>query len=110
MSADCCCDYGAAVSGEWPEFECDACPIHDQGLGQSGRLCKRHAQTQRVMASRSACSSWPPVAPMPCSATWEMEDAPTSACVLDVGHTGNHRLPDGSWFGPNCSLSSLGET
>lgn len=26
----CCCHHGAAVSGEWPEFQCARCPRWDE--------------------------------------------------------------------------------
>lgn len=39
----CCCNWGAAVKGEYPEFGCYACPVHKAGLGeQPHELCKRH--------------------------------------------------------------------
>lgn len=41
---NCCCVYGAAVSGEWPEFQRDCCEIHIEDYMKSGDLCKRHAQ------------------------------------------------------------------
>lgn len=37
----CCCNYGAAVSGEYPEFGCAKCPVHKASLGET-HLCKRH--------------------------------------------------------------------
>lgn len=43
----CCCAWGSAVSGEWPEFECDSCPVHMQGLGASGRTCQRHRRVTK---------------------------------------------------------------
>lgn len=39
----CCCNYGAAVSGEYPEFGCAKCPIHKASLGET-EVCKRHAK------------------------------------------------------------------
>ena len=42
MTATCCCAHGAAVAGEWPESECDDCPVHLRGLGPGGRRCRRH--------------------------------------------------------------------
>ena len=41
-STVCCCRYGAAVSGEWPEFECGGCPRHGGGLFDTDGFCKRH--------------------------------------------------------------------
>lgn len=38
----CCCHMGAAVSGEYPEFECEDCSVHRQGFGPTGYRCKRH--------------------------------------------------------------------
>jgi hypothetical protein len=45
---NCCCSYGAAVSGEWPEFGCFACPIHKAGLAQVDELCKRHTREKNA--------------------------------------------------------------
>lgn len=42
MAEPCCCYYGAAVAGEWPEFECTDCPVHQGGLEPEFR-CRRHA-------------------------------------------------------------------
>lgn len=42
MSDTCCCHMGAAVKGEWPEFECFKCPAHKSWLAQPHELCKRH--------------------------------------------------------------------
>ena len=39
----CCCSWGAAIKGEWPEFECGACPVHKQGLGPVKERCRRHS-------------------------------------------------------------------
>lgn len=39
---NCCCNYGCAVAGEWPEFGCFACPIHRGELASLEELCKRH--------------------------------------------------------------------
>lgn len=42
---NCCCHYGIAVAGEYPEFGCARCPVHQAGLGeQPHELCKRHAR------------------------------------------------------------------
>lgn len=38
----CCCSFGSAVSGEWPEFECFKCPKHHGGFAQADEMCKRH--------------------------------------------------------------------
>lgn len=40
----CCCNYGAAVSGEWPEFECHKCPKHGGAMSKPDELCRRHAK------------------------------------------------------------------
>lgn len=40
----CCCNYGSAVAGEWPEFECYRCPKHEGGLAAPNEMCKRHAK------------------------------------------------------------------
>ena len=42
----CCCRWGAAVRGEWPEFECSYCPKH----GESNAIpsCKRHLREYYV--------------------------------------------------------------
>lgn len=42
---NCCCHYGIAVAGEYPEFGCAKCERHQAGLGeQPHELCKRHAR------------------------------------------------------------------
>jgi len=38
----CCCQMGAAVKGEWPEFECEKCPDHQSWFASMGYMCKRH--------------------------------------------------------------------
>lgn len=45
----CCCRWGAAVSGEWPEFECFECPIHGGELSIESELCKRHKYESLVV-------------------------------------------------------------
>jgi hypothetical protein len=45
---NCCCSWGCAVSDEWPEFECYACPIHKAGLAQVDELCKRHTRERNA--------------------------------------------------------------
>lgn len=43
----CCCNYGAAVSGEWPEFECTLCPVHrGEGIAGDPALCRRHRRAK----------------------------------------------------------------
>lgn len=44
MTEKCCCAYGAAVKGEWPEFECWHCPSHGGEFGPPTEMCKRHAR------------------------------------------------------------------
>ncbi|HEU5395328.1 MAG TPA: hypothetical protein VFV36_11095 [Candidatus Methylomirabilis sp.] len=48
QAGPCCCSYGAAVAGEWPEFECYRCPRRG-GLLMSdpGDLCRRHRRERR---------------------------------------------------------------
>lgn len=38
---NCCCNWGAAIKGEYPEFGCRDCQIHRGDLGEPER-CKRH--------------------------------------------------------------------
>lgn len=38
----CCCNYGAAIKGEWPEFECHRCVLHGGEFGTPDEMCKRH--------------------------------------------------------------------
>lgn len=38
----CCCNYGGAVRGEWPEFECFCCQRHGGELATPTQMCKRH--------------------------------------------------------------------
>lgn len=46
---NCCCNYGAAVSGEWPEFGCYYCPRHQHSYGeQPHELCKRHRKAENA--------------------------------------------------------------
>ena len=40
----CCCAWGCAIKGEWPEFECYDCPVHKNAFGMADRRCKRHAR------------------------------------------------------------------
>lgn len=37
-----CCLYGAAMSGEYPEFVCEECPRH--GEPHTGHRCRRHGR------------------------------------------------------------------
>lgn len=41
---NCCCQWGAAVKGEWPEFERPCCPIHGLQFMSTpdDPMCKRH--------------------------------------------------------------------
>ncbi len=39
----CCCSWGAAVRGEYPEFGCAKCPVHQAGLGET-ETCRRHTR------------------------------------------------------------------
>lgn len=41
-STVCCCSYGAAVSGEWPEFECFRCARHGGEFAAPDEMCRRH--------------------------------------------------------------------
>lgn len=43
----CCCGWGAAVSGEYPEFGCARCPIHQGDAGEI-ELCRRHARSDQI--------------------------------------------------------------
>lgn len=40
----CCCQWGAAISGEQPEFPCDDCPMHPDAVMRDGHRCKRHTR------------------------------------------------------------------
>lgn len=45
MTDPCCCNYGAAVSGELPEFICFYCPKSEHslsGMAERDETCKRH--------------------------------------------------------------------
>ena len=45
IAAHCCCRYGAAVSGEYPEFGCPECPKHQGALGETAEdRCGRHVR------------------------------------------------------------------
>lgn len=44
---NCCCRWGSAVSGEYPEFGCAKCAIHQGGLGETD-LCRRHRQSDEA--------------------------------------------------------------
>lgn len=39
---NCCCNYGAAIAGEWPEFECKDCKLHKNSLNIADSRCKTH--------------------------------------------------------------------
>lgn len=41
---NCCCQYGAAVSGEFPEMPCYMCPQHGGELSMPDEACKRHTR------------------------------------------------------------------
>lgn len=43
---DCCCSWGAAVTGEYPENGCADCPVHQGGLGET-RRCRRHRKAHQ---------------------------------------------------------------
>jgi hypothetical protein len=48
QSVPCCCAWGAAVAGEYPEFGCYRCPVHQAGVGElPNELCRRHARETR---------------------------------------------------------------
>jgi hypothetical protein len=40
----CCCLWGCAVAGEYPEFPCSLCPQHDNDLNDRYRTCRRHKE------------------------------------------------------------------
>lgn len=43
VSGQCCCAWGSAVSGEFPEFPCARCPRHgEHGMGAPDEMCRRH--------------------------------------------------------------------
>lgn len=48
--ANCCCRFGAAVGGEWPEFRCPDCVYHTEDLLTHNR-CRKH---QRARNERHA--------------------------------------------------------
>lgn len=51
---NCCCSYGAAVAGEWPEFECFYCERHQnafQMASPEGNCCKAHRRKHLVMTT-----------------------------------------------------------
>jgi hypothetical protein len=41
---NCCCRFGAAVSGEYPEGPCPRCPTHTELPGDPRDTCRRHRQ------------------------------------------------------------------
>lgn len=42
---NCCCSWGAAVSGEEPEFPCADCPKHPLTvMREDGVRCRRHGK------------------------------------------------------------------
>lgn len=55
--AACCCAWGASVggkrygipSGEYPEFGCAKCPVHQAALGET-EVCRRHAPSGSAAA------------------------------------------------------------
>jgi hypothetical protein len=53
LTVSCCCNWGAAVSGEEPEFICVKCPKHAGHLMDDGQhQCRRHAAEARQEARR----------------------------------------------------------
>lgn len=56
MARNCCCNWGNAVSGEWPEFGCADCPIHQGGLGEAER-CKRHTSDRALDTLRASINA-----------------------------------------------------
>jgi hypothetical protein len=44
----CCCVYGAAVAGEWPEFDCNECERHGGAFGTSNHRCKFHRRQHAI--------------------------------------------------------------
>jgi hypothetical protein len=50
----CCCNWGFAISGEWPEFECRDCPLHLRGLGPVDHRCRRHRREAELAAAAAA--------------------------------------------------------
>lgn len=42
VGEQCCCSYGIAVSGEWPEFECFRCKRHGGEFAAPDEMCRRH--------------------------------------------------------------------
>ncbi len=43
---NCCCRWGCAIKGEWPEFECYDCERHKNAFEMADRRCKRHKREQ----------------------------------------------------------------
>lgn len=53
QQVQCCCRWGDAVSGEWPEWECWDCPLHGNGMDtEPQHRCRRH--TREVKDSKHA--------------------------------------------------------
>lgn len=45
---ECCCRFGAAVSGEYPEFGCPDCEVHRGLLHEPpDQRCRRHRTAHR---------------------------------------------------------------
>lgn len=55
MTTTCCCQFGSAVSSEWPEGECPECTVHQNGLDSASErdLCRRHKR-KRALAAQEA--------------------------------------------------------
>lgn len=46
MPESCCCRWGAARSGDYPEFVCARCPRHGDDV-ETTALCRRHTAEQK---------------------------------------------------------------
>jgi hypothetical protein len=44
---NCCCSWGCAIKGEWPEFECYDCERHKNAFEMADRYCKKHKRLRK---------------------------------------------------------------
>lgn len=88
MTVNCCCRWGAAVSGEWPEFECAKCPVHQGEFALSHELCKRHVY--RSLTGK-------PIVCMFCQSAKVIDLGPCAETELGVVHSFRCGECDGCW-------------
>lgn len=91
---DCCCVWGAAVRGEFPEFPCSGCPLHKDSVmvtPEDELYCRRHA---------AELPNWTGFEPMACGARHPLIDN-GAPCRYAEGHEKAdipHTTANGIWW------------